>query len=236
MPFRRGCRSASCWRFSRVHTRLQPLLLRPPTRAFQDKRPESSAGKRFRTGTCVPSAWRGCCRKNSPCVTAGGFGSQRFLTTGTSTSVSGMRRTDAPPSVPVRYGCGNSVHISCMKVWADHQGLSDGREMLRCPLCRECFSSLQLLQEQAKNAARLFTAAERERAERHLGVVCCSCRVGPVTGTCYRWVGPERRSCSQAAHLRRDSSNLLSTGWGSKHHLAAMVVFVTVQKPTGTRG
>uniref|UniRef100_A0A3B5QSS7 Zinc finger, SWIM-type containing 2 n=1 Tax=Xiphophorus maculatus TaxID=8083 RepID=A0A3B5QSS7_XIPMA len=85
-----------------------------------------------------------------------------------------------------RYGCGNSVHISCMKVWADHQGLSDGREMLRCPLCRECFSSLQLLQEQAKNAARLFTAAERERAERHLGVVCCSCRVGPVTGTCYR--------------------------------------------------
>ncbi|XP_032413030.1 E3 ubiquitin-protein ligase ZSWIM2 [Xiphophorus hellerii] len=85
-----------------------------------------------------------------------------------------------------RYGCGNSVHISCMKVWADHQGLSDGREMLRCPLCRECFSSLQLLQEQAKNVARLFTAAERERAERHLGVVCCSCRVGPVTGTCYR--------------------------------------------------
>ncbi|XP_016527787.1 E3 ubiquitin-protein ligase ZSWIM2 isoform X2 [Poecilia formosa] len=85
-----------------------------------------------------------------------------------------------------RYGCGNSVHISCMKVWADHQGLSVGQEMLRCPLCRESFSSLQLLQEQAKNAARLFTAAERERADRHLGAVCCSCRAGPVTGTCYR--------------------------------------------------
>ncbi|XP_043966414.1 E3 ubiquitin-protein ligase ZSWIM2 isoform X2 [Gambusia affinis] len=85
-----------------------------------------------------------------------------------------------------RYGCGNSVHISCMKVWADSQGLSDGREMLRCPLCRESFGSLQLLREQAKNAARLFVAAEKERADRHLGVVCCGCGVEPIAGTCYR--------------------------------------------------
>ncbi|XP_074520915.1 E3 ubiquitin-protein ligase ZSWIM2 isoform X2 [Halichoeres trimaculatus] len=85
-----------------------------------------------------------------------------------------------------RFGCGNNVHISCMKVWADHQKLSDREETVKCPLCREEFSSLKLLQGQVKNAARLFTAAEREKAERHLGVVCHSCRISPVSGTCYK--------------------------------------------------
>ncbi|XP_017295642.2 E3 ubiquitin-protein ligase ZSWIM2 [Kryptolebias marmoratus] len=85
-----------------------------------------------------------------------------------------------------RFGCGNSVHISCMKVWADHQTPSDQQEMVRCPLCREDFCSVKLLQEQVKNAAKLFTAAERERANKHLGAVCHSCRVCPVSGTCFR--------------------------------------------------
>ncbi|XP_047211519.1 E3 ubiquitin-protein ligase ZSWIM2 isoform X3 [Girardinichthys multiradiatus] len=87
-----------------------------------------------------------------------------------------------------RFSCGNSVHISCMKMWADHQRLSDSQEMLKCPLCREDFSSLKLLQEQVKNAAKLFTAAEREKPDRHLGVLCCSCRVCPITGTCFNTV------------------------------------------------
>ncbi|XP_042260846.1 E3 ubiquitin-protein ligase ZSWIM2 isoform X3 [Thunnus maccoyii] len=85
-----------------------------------------------------------------------------------------------------RFGCGNNVHISCMKVWADHQQLSDREETVRCPLCREDFSSLKLLQEQVKNAAKLCTAAEREKPDRHLGVLCHSCRVCPVTGKCFK--------------------------------------------------
>ncbi|TMS11653.1 E3 ubiquitin-protein ligase Zswim2 [Larimichthys crocea] len=85
-----------------------------------------------------------------------------------------------------RFGCGNNVHISCMKVWADHQRLSDREETVKCPLCREDFSSLKSLQEQVKNAAKLFTAAEREKPERHLGVICQSCRVCPVTGKCFK--------------------------------------------------
>ncbi|KAA8579461.1 hypothetical protein FQN60_006554, partial [Etheostoma spectabile] len=83
-----------------------------------------------------------------------------------------------------RFGCGNNVHISCMKVWADHQKLLDSEDNVKCPLCREDFSSLKLLQEQVKNAAKLFTAAEREKPDRHLGTLCYSCRVGPVTGRC----------------------------------------------------
>ncbi|XP_067438830.1 E3 ubiquitin-protein ligase ZSWIM2 isoform X2 [Thunnus thynnus] len=85
-----------------------------------------------------------------------------------------------------RFGCGNNVHISCMKVWADHQQLSDREETVRCPLCREDFSSLKLLQEQVKNAAKLCTAVEREKPDRHLGVLCHSCRVFPVTGKCFK--------------------------------------------------
>ncbi|KAI3366081.1 hypothetical protein L3Q82_009910, partial [Scortum barcoo] len=85
-----------------------------------------------------------------------------------------------------RFGCGNNVHISCMKVWADHQRLSDGEETVKCPLCREDFGSLRLLQEQVKNSAKLFTAAEREKPDRHLGVICHSCRVCPVVGKCFK--------------------------------------------------
>ncbi|XP_072235852.1 E3 ubiquitin-protein ligase ZSWIM2 [Leuresthes tenuis] len=90
------------------------------------------------------------------------------------------------PACYCRFGCGNNVHISCMKVWADHQKLSGMQETVKCPLCREDFSSLKLLHEQVKNTAKLFTAAERERPERHLGVLCQSCRVWPVTGRCFK--------------------------------------------------
>lgn len=88
--------------------------------------------------------------------------------------------------VSSRFGCGNNVHISCMIVWADHQKLSDSKDMVKCPLCREDFISLRLLQVQAKNAAKLFTAAEREKPDRHLGVLCHSCRICPITGKCFK--------------------------------------------------
>ncbi|KAM4711450.1 LOW QUALITY PROTEIN: E3 ubiquitin-protein ligase ZSWIM2 [Anableps anableps] len=111
-----------------------------------------------------------------------------------------------------RFGCGNSVHISCMNVWADHQRPANSQEILRCPLCREDFSSLQLLQEQVKNAAKLFTAAERERADRHLGAVCCSCGVSPITGTCYR--------CSLCSCLYL-CENCVQKGCHSQHPLTS---------------
>ncbi|XP_068446934.1 E3 ubiquitin-protein ligase ZSWIM2 [Clinocottus analis] len=92
-----------------------------------------------------------------------------------------------------RFGCGNNVHVSCMKVWAEHQRLSGREEAVKCPLCREDFSSWKLLQEQARNAATLFTASEREKPDRHLGVMCHGCRLGPVTGTCFK--------CTVCRHL-----------------------------------
>ncbi|KAM8904746.1 E3 ubiquitin-protein ligase ZSWIM2 isoform 2-T3 [Spinachia spinachia] len=89
-------------------------------------------------------------------------------------------------SAPHRSGCGNNVHVSCMKVWADHQRPSGSGDAVTCPLCRGDFSSLELLREQVRNAAKLFTASEREKPDRHLGVRCQSCRLCPVTGRCFK--------------------------------------------------
>jgi hypothetical protein len=44
------------------------------------------------------------------------------------------------------HSCGNSVHIKCMKVWADHQK-SSGETQLKCPLCRENFCTFERLNE-----------------------------------------------------------------------------------------
>uniref|UniRef100_A0A3Q1FIB8 Zinc finger, SWIM-type containing 2 n=1 Tax=Acanthochromis polyacanthus TaxID=80966 RepID=A0A3Q1FIB8_9TELE len=65
-----------------------------------------------------------------------------------------------------RFGCGNNIHISCMKVWAEHQKRNQD-QTVKCPLYREDFSSLKLLQEQLKNAA--------------------NCRICPVTGKCFQY-------------------------------------------------
>ena len=42
-----------------------------------------------------------------------------------------------------RYGCGNNVHVKCMKVWAEHQR-STGENIIKCPLCRVDFGSFQV--------------------------------------------------------------------------------------------
>ncbi|KAI1899483.1 hypothetical protein AGOR_G00062260 [Albula goreensis] len=85
-----------------------------------------------------------------------------------------------------RYGCGNNVHISCMKVWADHQARSDLDSMVKCPLCREAFEPMKVLLDQVKNAANLITTAERERSDKHLGIICNNCKVCPITGKCFK--------------------------------------------------
>lgn len=58
--------------------------------------------------------------------------------------------------------------------------------MVKCPLCREDFGLVKLLLEQVRNVAKLHTAAERERPDRHLGVLCNNCRVCPITGKCFK--------------------------------------------------
>jgi len=86
-----------------------------------------------------------------------------------------------------RHGCGNSVHIRCMKVWAEHQLKSTGQATVECPFCRENFGPLASLQAELRGA----TLAATRRPE-HLGVVCHECHATPIVGKCYKWVD----SCS----------------------------------------
>lgn len=47
------------------------------------------------------------------------------------------------PLTYCKFGCGKSVHIKCMRIWAEHQK-STGEKIIRCPLCRENFGSFQV--------------------------------------------------------------------------------------------
>lgn len=89
------------------------------------------------------------------------------------------------PLTYCRYGCGNSVHIKCMKVWAEHQR-STGENIIKCPLCRVDFGSFQELMDEYNKSSRRKTRAERQ--DLHLGATCKRCRVCPIAGKCYRCV------------------------------------------------
>ena len=78
-----------------------------------------------------------------------------------------------------KYGCGKSVHLKCMKVWADHQR-STGESVIRCPLCRENFGAIREIPSKSPRRVRA------EKAFLHLGMACTHCHVCPIAGKCYR--------------------------------------------------
>lgn len=85
-----------------------------------------------------------------------------------------------------RFGCGNSIHIKCMKILANYQDRISDTSVLKCPLCRKEFAPLKLILEEFKNSSKLVTAAEKERRDKHLGIPCNSCKQCPVEGRCYK--------------------------------------------------
>ncbi|XP_018960890.1 E3 ubiquitin-protein ligase ZSWIM2 [Cyprinus carpio] len=90
------------------------------------------------------------------------------------------------PVTYCKFSCGNNIHISCMKVWADHQIKRDPRALLKCPLCREDFGTFKQIIEQVKNAGELLTCYEKDCLDKHLGVMCNNCRVCPIIGKCFK--------------------------------------------------
>lgn len=87
------------------------------------------------------------------------------------------------PVTYCRYGCANSIHIKCMKIWADHQ-VGQGDTTISCPFCREDFGPFSLLKEQYRNAEKHGSQLPRHAV--HDGTACRSCRVTPIVGKCYR--------------------------------------------------
>ncbi|XP_013415948.1 E3 ubiquitin-protein ligase ZSWIM2-like isoform X2 [Lingula anatina] len=86
------------------------------------------------------------------------------------------------PVTYCKFGCANSIHIKCMKVWAEHQK-SSGETVIKCPFCREDFGPFDLLRQEYANSSVRQTRAER--LDLHLGSVCGGCRVCPIQGKCY---------------------------------------------------
>lgn len=86
------------------------------------------------------------------------------------------------PVTYCKFGCGNSIHIKCMKIWADHQKTS-GEKTIKCPFCREDFGPIELLKAESRNAMGVPAGG---RMDRHLHTRCQSCQVSPIEGKCYR--------------------------------------------------
>ena len=83
-----------------------------------------------------------------------------------------------------KYGCGNSVHVKCMKVWAEHQYKSTAEGTIKCPLCRSEFGTLQsIIQEYHRAKARQKRSQENLV---HTGTQCRNCRIEPIKGKCYK--------------------------------------------------
>ncbi|KAK3108108.1 hypothetical protein FSP39_001414 [Pinctada imbricata] len=86
------------------------------------------------------------------------------------------------PVTYCKFGCGNSIHIKCMKIWADHQKTS-GDTTIKCPFCREDFGPVEMLKQESRNANGPTPGG---RMDRHIGMTCQSCRTSPIEGKCYR--------------------------------------------------
>lgn len=89
------------------------------------------------------------------------------------------------PLTYCKFGCGNSIHLKCMKVWAEHQR-STGEKIMKCPLCRVDFGTFQDLVDEFHKSSKKKTRAERQ--DLHLGALCHKCRMCPIAGKCYRCV------------------------------------------------
>ncbi|XP_004601269.2 E3 ubiquitin-protein ligase ZSWIM2 [Sorex araneus] len=85
-----------------------------------------------------------------------------------------------------RFGCGNSIHIKCMKILASFQETTSKTGMLTCPLCRKEFAPLKLILEEFQNSSKCVTTAEKERLDKHLGIPCNNCKQFPIVGKCYK--------------------------------------------------
>ncbi|KAK3603628.1 hypothetical protein CHS0354_017347 [Potamilus streckersoni] len=81
-----------------------------------------------------------------------------------------------------KFGCGNSIHIKCMKIYAEHQK-TQGDTGIKCPLCREDFGPIELLKKESMNALGHTPGG---RMDRHIGIECLCCHVNPIEGKCYR--------------------------------------------------
>ncbi|KAI9338708.1 hypothetical protein DFJ73DRAFT_962063, partial [Zopfochytrium polystomum] len=85
------------------------------------------------------------------------------------------------PMTHCKTGCGNSLHVKCLKILLEHQTKSMGLDRLKCPLCRNDFGAVDDLK---KEFASIVQA--HHKASKHYGMSCSECGVNPIEGKCHR--------------------------------------------------
>ncbi|CAL8086182.1 unnamed protein product [Calicophoron daubneyi] len=109
------------------------------------------------------------------------------------------------PVTYCRKGCGNSVHIRCMRVWMKHQRKDKSLSMsdsVPCPLCREEFGTLGLLlreipEDDSVLGDKITSSRTTSRSlvshslqpnlpVQHPSTQCTECKSSPIFGKIYR--------------------------------------------------
>lgn len=104
-----------------------------------------------------------------------------------------------------RISCGNSLHVKCMKIWAEHQ--SSIGNAVSCPLCRVSWGTFALQElKRAERKVRSERALAQKRQSTHVGAQCRACRACPVVGQRFRClICPNKTDlCSTCYHNRTD--------------------------------
>lgn len=90
--------------------------------------------------------------------------------------------TKHTPVTYCKFGCGNSIHIKCMKVWAEHQRNSTKDNEIKCPICRASFGSYYKLLEELRNSS----GENDPGLDVHFSTTCTGCGMCPIKGKCYK--------------------------------------------------
>lgn len=84
------------------------------------------------------------------------------------------------PLTHCRLGCGNNIHLKCIKVLMDHQIGSMGFTMVKCPLCRCDFNTVQGLKIELENSCKTQMKIYRQPVQ--FGISCTECKKNPIVG------------------------------------------------------
>lgn len=102
-----------------------------------------------------------------------------------------------------RFGCGNSIHITCMKIWSDHQVKSTGDSVIKCPLCRTEFANHKVILQDYQRAI-----ARKKTMQRKVENNCRKCGIQVVLERSFR--------CSSCSNFRL-CAKCFETKYHSEH-------------------
>ena len=91
--------------------------------------------------------------------------------------------TDPTSVVFCRRGCGQNVHIACMKHWATHR--AELGQQVSCPMCRGPWAADAQAPTDAQVELKKLHVAQLAQLPSHFAMCCRHCRATPIRGARY---------------------------------------------------